>query len=70
MSLELYKDEHPLDPDPIWQAMQQERVADASENGGGTAHPIKFHRLIRPCGMNLEIDTICHLSLGVPLGVC
>jgi len=38
MSLELYKDEHPLDPDPIWQAMQQERVADASENGGGTAH--------------------------------
>ena len=38
MSLELYKDEHSLDPAPIWQAMQQETVADANENGSGAVH--------------------------------
>jgi cytochrome b subunit of formate dehydrogenase len=36
MSLEFYKDEHPLDPDPIWQAMQKETNGSTDEDGSGT----------------------------------
>jgi cytochrome b subunit of formate dehydrogenase len=35
MSLELYKEEHPLDPQLIWQAMQQETTSSANEHGSG-----------------------------------